>query len=144
MHELAAYTARFHELQSKIVILEPLKTRAQRHDLHRIGKPHLNAGIQTVEVGHIIVQRRLDHIKTEGLFRMLVKAAHDPRHVDAFFAGLKADRAGDRGLQRQIAVVAGVKADRQAEIGNPHMLQMLLGPRIRLAGPFCRSGIEAR
>ncbi len=56
---------------------------------------------------------------------MGIERAHDPAHVDALLVGLQADGAGDAGFQRQIAVVAGVKADRQAEIGNPHMLDLL-------------------
>ena len=41
-----------------------------------------------------------------------------------FFSASRRHGAGDRGFQRQIAVVAGVEPDRQAEVRNADMLDL--------------------
>src|SRR6056297_1088694 len=116
MHVLAPYTVAFDKFQRDIVVLEALQTRTQGLHLHRIRKTHLDAGINSIEIVYVIIKRGFDHLEAEGLLGVLVEAAHDPRHVDAFLVGIKTDSTSDRGLQPQVTVVAGMKADRQAKV----------------------------
>ena len=126
MDDLLAHAVLFDQFQRDVVILIARQARAQAFDLHRKGKPHLDARIKAFQIGLIVVQRRFDHLKAEGRLGVLVEAAHDAGHVDALLVRIKADRAGDRGFKRQIAAIAGVEPDRQAEVGNAHMLDLLL------------------
>ena len=126
--DLLTHAATLHQLKRHIVILIACQARAQAADFHRKGEPHLDTRIKALQIGDVIVQRRFDHLETERAFRMFVKTAHDAGHVDALLIRLKAHRACDGCLKRQRTVITALKPHRQTEIGNPHMLDLLVRP----------------
>ena len=125
MHDLFALPGGFYQFQRDVVILEPRQAGPQALHPHRERKAHLQPGVKTVQIGQVIVQRPLHHLETERFLGVFVKAAHDPGHVDALFASLKAHGAGDTGFQRQHLAIAGLKRDRQPEIADADMLNLL-------------------
>ena len=78
MDDLFAHALCLNEFQRDVVILIAFKAGAQRTDLHREGKAHLDAGIKAVEVSDISLERRLDHFETEGALCLFVEGPHDP------------------------------------------------------------------
>ena len=128
MHDLLAQPGPVHQFQRNIVILPARQAGPQRRHPHREREAHLNPRIEAFQIALVVIQRGLDHLEAEAAFGMGIEGPHDAAHVDALFLGIQADRASDTGFQRKVATVAGVIAQRQAEIRNPHMLDLLLGP----------------
>ncbi|MPL84436.1 hypothetical protein SDC9_30401 [bioreactor metagenome] len=126
MDRLQPASALVGHLERDVVILPARQARAQALDPHRVGKAHHQPGVETVEVVLVAVERRRHYLEGELALGMAIEGADDPAHVDALLLGIEADRAGDRGLERDLAGrVVGARAqpvaDRQAEVRDPDM-----------------------
>ena len=140
MHDLLAHAVLLHQLQRNVVILIAFQPRAQALHLVGEGKPHLDSRVKAVQIGHVVIQRGLHHLKAKGALGVFVKGPHDAGHVDALLLGIQANCPRDRGLQRQVRTLFAVKTDRQAEIGNAHMLNLLFRPPDQAGGAVLQIG----
>ena len=116
MHDLFAHAVMIDQFKREIVILVAAQPGPQAIDHGGKGEPHLDPRIRRVEIRKIIVQRIRHDFIAECLLCVLVKAPHDPGHVDTFFPGIQADGASYTGFERQIPAFTGVKPDWQAEV----------------------------
>ena len=127
-------------LEADVVVLVALEAAAERALQHRVAEAHHDAGVVAVEVGEVAVEHRADHLEGEGGLGVLVEGPHDAAHVDALLVGLERDRAGDRGLELDLAAVAGAEADRQAEVRDADVLDVGLGALDQAVGAVLEVG----
>ncbi len=140
MHDLLAHALRLDQFKCDVIILPARQAGPQRGHPHGKREPHLDARVEAFQIGFVVVQRRFHHREGKGAVGMGIEGPHDAAHVDALLFRLKADGAGDRGFQRQVAVVAGMVADRQAEIRDADMLDLGLGAHDQAGRPVLQIG----
>ncbi len=123
VQQLAHVALAIHvRLHRRIIILVAHQPRTQRLLAQRVAEAQRHMGVQALQVAPVAQQDGFERVGRKKLVAVLVKAAHDARHVDALLVRLQRHRTRDGGFQQQRLAGSRRIAQGQAEVVDAHLL----------------------